>query len=376
MAHLPKLIGVVIGLCLAAGVTAMTERGWPSAESATGPLLSECDGAIRELVIQYTSEAAPIVERTYRDFLAQLPADVTVRVVCPNREAFDDFLRRTGRVSCTLRPIIAGHAMTCWARDRWIALAPERSKGPMTLLLPRAESGADLWPQRAGDERTGLDVASSAEGSVVANRSALLFDGGDFTTDGQIVFVTPDVARRNVQHTVKTREELVATLERILKRKVALLDPAPDHHAGMFMMVAGNRTALVGDPRLAKSLMAEETMGELLSSAGGCDFSEETQRRFDAVASQCEKLGYRVVRMPTIPAADGRTYLTYVNAIIDQRSSGRIAYMPTFQGAEPLNRAAADVWRRLGYEVRPVDCTATYRHFGCLHCLVNVLRRS
>jgi hypothetical protein len=30
----------------------------------------------------------------------------------------------------------------------------------------------------------------------------------------------------------------------------------------------------------------------------------------------------------------------------------------------------------LGFEVRPVDCTSAYAHFGTLHCLVNVLRRA
>jgi hypothetical protein len=29
-----------------------------------------------------------------------------------------------------------------------------------------------------------------------------------------------------------------------------------------------------------------------------------------------------------------------------------------------------------GYEIRPVDCGSIYQHFGCLHCLVNVLRRN
>ena len=46
-----------------------------------------------------------------------------------------------------------------------------------------------------------------------------------------------------------------------------------------------------------------------------------------------------------------------------------------FRGAERFNRATADIWRGLGFTVRPIDCTATYRHFGSLRCLVNVLRR-
>ncbi len=107
-----RLIGVIIGLSTAAGVMALTERSVFDRERPTGPLLSECDGALCDVVIQYVSEAAPIVERAYHDFLTQLPADVTVNVVCPNCEAFEDLSRRIGQTSCTLRPVIADHPMT------------------------------------------------------------------------------------------------------------------------------------------------------------------------------------------------------------------------------------------------------------------------
>ena len=77
-----------------------------------------------------------------------------------------------------------------------------------------------------------------------------------------------------------------------------------------------------------------------------------------------------------IPARDGRTYLTYVNVLIDQEGDRRIVYLPQYQNCDPLNLAAQRIWREQGYEIQLVDCTDTYRHFGCLHCLVNVLRRS
>ena len=38
-------------------------------------------------------------------------------------------------------------------------------------------------------------------------------------------------------------------------------------------------------------------------------------------------------------------------------------------------KAAAAVWRSAGWQVRRVDCTASYVHFGSLRCLVNVLAR-
>jgi hypothetical protein len=85
--------------------------------------------------------------------------------------------------------------------------------------------------------------------------------------------------------------------------------------------------------------------------------------------------GYKVIRIPVVPACDGRTYLTYVNVLLDQQGSRHIVYLPYYRGAEALNVAGRKVWEELGYEIRPVDCTSAYRHFGCLHCLVNVVRR-
>ena len=135
----------------------------------------------------------------------------------------------------------------------------------------------------------------------------------------------------------------------------------------------------MGDPSLGKRVVtgsAGVCLEEGIASLpGGADFTAETQRLFDAVADQCATLGYRIVRLPVVPARDGRTYLTYANVLIDQQGKERIVYLPFYRGVEPLNAAARTVWEGLGYQVRGVDCSNTYRHFGCLHCLVNVLRR-
>ena len=157
---------------------------------------------------------------------------------------------------------------------------------------------------------------------------------------------------------------------------VVLLDQAPNHHAAMFMVSVGNNTMLVGDPSLGRAFLPTSASVPFPELAGGPDFSKETQHLFDAVARQCADTGYRVVRIPTIPAADGRSYLTYVNCLIDRQGSRRFVYLPFYQNADALNAAARAIWEELGFEVRPVDCTSTYRQFGALHCLVNVLSRS
>ena len=364
-------LGAIIGLVIGAAVLALVgspERRLPP----SGPILSECDGHLRELVLQYEPGAKGIVAPVYREFLSALDSDVSVHVVCPDRAAFEDFLATVGRVQCRVAPILTGHPITAWARDRWVALTPGVAGGPTTLWSPRGEAGDEIWPARAGDERVGRDIAAALAASMRARRSSLYFDGGDLLADRDNVFVVPRVLQRNLQQTVASRKQLLGILARELKRRVILLDEAPDHHAGMFMTSVGGKTMLVGDPSLARPLIPNTFM----DLPGGPDFTPQTQHLFDAVAAQCAAAGYRVIRIPVVPARDGRTYLTYVNVLMDQQGGRRVVYLPFYRGVEPLNAAARAVWTSLGYEVRPVNCTSAYRHFGCLHCLVNVLQRT
>jgi hypothetical protein len=173
-------------------------------------------------------------------------------------------------------------------------------------------------------------------------------------------------------------EELRSRLAAVLGRRIVLLRGAPDHHTAMYMTPVGGGAVLVGDPALARRLLA--AAGREREAAGwfpdGPDFSDAAIARFDAVAEQCRAAGYRVVRIPTVPGRDGRTFITYVNAIMDVRDGRRAVYMPAFTFADVLNEEAARVWSELGYDVRRVRCDSCYRYFGTLHCLVNVLRRA
>lgn len=344
-----------------------------TAANPSGPMLSECDGSIREIVIQYVAGADMVVP-VYRDFLSQLPADVQVDVVCPDQTSFDELRERLHEIDCALHPILTGHAMTAWSRDRWVALTPNHPGDSITLLTPKEESAADVWPARAGDERIAFDLANQLAPRIVASRSPLAFDGGDLLADSNSVFVTGALIHRNVGVTVSNRAQLLAELRSELRRNIVLLDDCPDHHAGMFMMAVADHTMLIADPSLA-ALYGQLDSASFPALPGGPDLSDKTRQKLNAIAAQCQALGYKVVRIPTLPANDGKTYLTYVNVITDLRAGRRIVYLPIYRGAESLNDAAERVWREIGYEVHPVDCTSTYTFFGNLHCLVNVLRR-
>jgi hypothetical protein len=371
------LLGVALGLAVSAGILWVRGSRGRSGEAANGPLLSECDGTLRRLVIHYAAGSDDVVMPTYRSFLRQLPAEVEVCAVCPGDAEYQSLRAGVGPTACRLTPVIVGHPITSWSRDRWLALGPAPGQ-PTTLLYPRGEDGAAVWPDRLGDQRVAADLAAALAPDVRARLSELYFDGGDVSADGETAFVRPSVLLRNVQRTVTTRDELVASLSRLLGRRVVILDGAPDHHVAMYMMPVGGKTVLVGDPKLAEAALAESP-GEAAAVASflpdGPDFSEATAASFEAVAEHCRDAGYRVVRIPVVPGRDGRTYLTYVNAILDERDGRRTVYMPEYSFAGRLNDAARAVWGEVGYDVRPVECDGCARNFGTLHCLVNVMQR-
>ena len=75
------LLGVAIGLAASLLLLSADLGGVGRTTPSAGPLLSDCDGTIRQAVIHYTPETADVVAPTYRTFLRQLPAEVTVREV-------------------------------------------------------------------------------------------------------------------------------------------------------------------------------------------------------------------------------------------------------------------------------------------------------
>ena len=288
--HVP-LTGICVGLLAAMVVLAMTGRAEKSI--GYGPMLSECDGRIRSVAIQYvrgSTFAVPV----YRQFLGVLPRDVKVYAICPDQISFDELKSAVGVESGRLTPIVTGHAMTAWARDRWISLAAGRGESAGTLVAAGAENGAEIWPQRKGDQQIAQDLARAIGKQSL--RSGLYFDGGDLLADSRSVFVAPGAITRNIQHTCTDQAELKAMLRRQFGCEPILLADVPDHHVGMFMMAAGNGRVVVGDPSMAKPLFAPVEL------PGGADFSTATQRRFDSVAIADQKAGYRVTRIPCVPS--------------------------------------------------------------------------
>ncbi len=365
------LVGAGLGLLVAAVTLALVSPVAAPGRVQTGPVLSDCHGAIEQLVIQYVGQAASLSAPVYAELLPQLPEDVTVQVLVPDAAAFADLRHRVGPVACRLRPIVTGHAMTTWSRDRWLAASDGQQRW---LISPKREDGAEAWPARAGDARVGDDLAGAIPG-LGHRRSDLLFDGGDVVVARGRALVAGRVAKRNIQHTVSDAAALLEALQHLLGREVILLGRSPDHHAGMYVMPAGQGRIFVADPAAGLALLGDPAHRPAELLGGPVDASARLQADLDAVAEQLTREGFEVHRMPVLAGADGRTWMTPLNGILDQRHGRRIVYMPVYRGAERLNEAAAALWRAAGFVVRPIDCTSSYRHFGSLRCLVNVLAR-
>jgi hypothetical protein len=377
----PTLVGMAVGL-----VAALLVLGYASMQrtQVLPAMLSDEGGRIQAVVMQYAT-GSQFVAPVFQQYLGYQSADVKVYFACPGPEDFAEIRKLVGPVACQILPVYTGHVITAWSRDRWVALHSPVSN-LVTLLSPKGENGQEDWPARAGDSKVGEDLANAFPAVFAAQRSGLFFDGGDFLADGSIVFVTRAVLDRNLQHTVTTRDSLLQALAHDLRLRPVLLDSGPQHHAGMFMMSAGadpqappngssRRVMVVADPSLGQRYYPRSPEADA-AFTDGPDFSLETQKKYDAVAEVCGQNGYRVVRIPVVPARAGKMYLTYVNVILDRTGAGKpVVYMPTYARQEKLNRAATEVWQTLGYEVRPIDCTAVWQAGGTLHCLVNVFQR-
>jgi len=239
-------------------------------------------------------------------------------------------------------------------------------------------SSATIGALSVNGDNSSCTSGTSTTHRVRAVRTKFYFDGGDLLADNSTVFVSPAVLQANLQRTVESEQQLISELSNLLARPIVLLRQAPPHHIGMYMMVVADRTMIVGSPALARQLLERTPLSsDLLEKLpGGPDFTPSTQQLFDAVADQVSSAGYRVVRIPVVPACDGKTYLTYVNALTQSADSDRVVHLPQYRDADVLNQSACEIWSQLGYRICPIDCTDIFPAFGTIHCLVNVLDRS
>ena len=382
---LGTLLGIGIAVLVLLTVARSPAEQPPAGAPAAPPLLSESEGAIREVALHYVPKIAGAVRQTYTDFLRALPRDVTLRIVIADDlstadqqrlrsflDGIDPGLWHRTRIVPSPGPI------TTWSKDR--ALVTEPSPTGPAWLIAAAEPDRK-WPERHGDWLTVTSLAGSSPHRFERHVAPFDFDAGDFAVAQGRVIVDANLILKNQRRGIVDAGGLERRLEAWLDAPVIVLGTrpgdTPPHHLSMYLTPLHDDVMLVGDPRRARDLVGPDYRPGTDSAETGraltADFSETTQRRFDTAAEQLSQLGYRVIRVPNVPLED-KTYITYTNGVYETRNGRRIAYLPTY-GIDELDLAARETYARLGWEVRPIQVRHVYPFHGTIGCLVNVLAR-
>lgn len=386
-----RALAIVLGASVGGGAAALAlalipaskgPQAW-EAPTVEGALVDEAAGPIEAVAFHYTPGAEPIFGEVYRAFLPSLDPSVKLWALVPPSEGgaakakLLDFLKAVpggealaGRVQVAE----ASGPVSPWSKDRALVTGP-----PIRLVAPAEPAGA--WPQRLADWNAPMDLARAFPSQLSVTVVPLDFDAGDFAITGGRLLVDANLVGKNAGRGLDTPAKLAQALDRMFRMKVAVLGEragdVPRHHLSMYLTPLTDGAVLLGDPREGRALVGEGFVpGEDSPDSGErlrADFSPDVLARYDRAAKDLAAAGFKVVRIPTVPF-DDKTYLAYTNGVFETRDGKKVAWMPVF-GLPALDARAAQVYRELGWEVRPVPSRAAFPYHGTLGCLVNVLAR-
>jgi hypothetical protein len=373
------LLGLLLGALFALGLLWAHGRIVAPPRAAPAPVgahVREDGGALRAVVIHYAPAAATLSLATYRDLLRALPAEVAVHVACATETDCATF--RAGLAAAgvphldRLRPVIVGVEVTTWSRDRFAAKAlGAPAPGRLEVLAPPREETP--FESRAGDGVVPFAVARALGAPV--RTASFAFEGGDLASTATHLFVDVNLLQRNEGRGPATRAALTQALQAEFRQEVVFLGEhfgdVPQHHIMMYLAPLGGRRVLVGDVAAGLRLLDADPAAR---AAVAADRSPATAARFEHAARALSAAGFAVTRAPVVVLEGGGAYVTYTNALFATERGRSVVYLPTYALAG-LDRAAADLYRALGYEVRPIDVSALWRQNGSLGCLVNVIQR-
>lgn len=385
------LAGLVLGTALALVVLGLVGRSRElgSDTQVPAPLLPETTGALSEVVMHWVPATDAMLAEPYADFLRAIRPDVRVVFVVAegmspaDRALLDERIAAidpSGGLASRVRVVGSPGPITPWSKDRAL-VTQVPAGGKAAWLLAAAEPDRTQWPERYNDWLTVRSLALAASERYVAKAAPFDYDAGDFAVDGDRVIVDTNLLAKNRHRGIADVTELGRRLRAWLGMPVLVLghEPGdtPRHHLAMYMTPLRDKVVLVGDPRAARELVGERfEPGESASESGEplrADFSEATIARFELAARELARDGYRVERIPNVPF-DDKTYISYTNGVFETRDGAAIAYVPVY-GIASLDEVALALYRRLGWDPRPIRVRGVYPHHGTIGCLVNVLAR-
>lgn len=324
----------------------------------------DASGALRRIAIHYAPAADARALPVWRQLFRVLPGDVEVAVAVERPADFTRFVARMRGAGVgaldRFRPVVVGHPITTWSRDRMASLADDAVLAP-----PRTAAGTG---PRAGDWAApfALSRALYRREPVI---SSFVFEGGDLAASRGYLFADVNLIGRNLGRGDATRRHLEAALRARFDQDVVWLGElpgdVPEHHIMMYVVPLDDHRVVVGDVRLGRALAPDVPADPDLARHAA---------RFDRVAGELAARGFVVTRIPVVVLPGAGSYVTYTNAVFDRDAAGPVVYLPTYR-IPALDAAAARTYGALGFRVVPIDVSTIYRQNGSLGCLVNVMAR-
>jgi hypothetical protein len=241
------------------------------------------------------------------------------------------------------------------------------------LVPPRPTDGNEA---RRNDWHAPFALAKSIEG-LETMTADLVFEGGDFTATESHIFATALLRERNQGGDLHDKEKLRKWLRKHSGKTPILLgnslQEVPAHHIGMFVTPLDDKRIFVGDPDLGLALLDSANVDEA-QLPFAVDREESSLQKFRNIARELAEQGFEVIPLPLIPLADGLTYITYNNVLLESRGEDLHAYLPQF-GIEALDKAGRDAYLEAGAVVHKIRVKNVYQYNGTVRCLVNIVRR-
>ncbi len=347
-------------------------------------LVPDDGGPIAELLLQYAVNSEGELGAAYHDLFQHLGPHVRLQVCCPNDASVEAFSNRWGAAASAngrqVQVVNVNRPITVWARDRRICRQTPDGR-PAPCFVPTAHFTYD--PEKQNDlVLPSLLWPTGLVPKVELNSFHL--EGGNVVSNRRHVFVGANAYDDN-QHRFTSEKAMFAELSKIFGRPAVAIQgrdgETPWIHTDMYITPIDSRTILVSSPSEGCRLLHGQTtitvaQRDRHAQVEFDDIAADSarQKRFDDVANQLTGMGYQVIRMPSLINVEKDWMVTYNNVLMDYQNGRRVVFMPVYHLPE-LDHAAAQIYRALGFEVRPVDVAPIFQLGGAIRCLANVTRR-
>jgi N-dimethylarginine dimethylaminohydrolase len=351
---------------------------------STAGLVADDGGPIAELLLHYAVNSEGELGAVYHDLFQKLGPSVQLQVCCPNEASVEAFSSRWGNAAVgqgrQVQVVNVNRPITVWARDRRICRQTADGRAA-ACFVPTAHFTYD--PEKQNDLVLSSLLFPTSLAPAVA-LSSFHLEGGNVVSNRRHVFVGANAFEDNA-HRFPSEAAMFAELTRIFGRTAIPLrsgdGETPWIHADMYLTPIDSRTILVANPAAGcRMLDGRNTITvphrDRQTQAEFDVLTQDSprQQRFDDVAAQLTEMGYQVVRMPALMNVQKDWMVTYNNVLMDYQDGQRVVFMPVYHIPE-LDRAAAQIYRSLGFEVCTVDVSPVFQLGGAIRCLANVTRR-